>query len=173
MFRALVLAALLSAASAASAGTGKWQVTEETAPLDGTRSLSVVLPSDNDLPNLIGAPDKVLVGLTCSPNKITTSVHWPDHSPEIGGSPWTTVYWKLDDGPIQQGRWFGVVGAVAPMGADGGRWFASLRTAHKLVIRADGNHGQQDAVFDLDGVEEVVGRVVGTCFPGMKLKPLP
>jgi len=57
---------------------GAWQVTDDTSPLTNLPAVSAVLPSNNDLTNMIGAAERASRVLRCSDRTLVVYVNWPE-----------------------------------------------------------------------------------------------
>ena len=159
-----------ASALAARAEPVGWDVQETVSPLTGAKTLSARTASSTPLLNQIDQPGEAALVLRCQEGVRAAYVVWPQvlqapfHSLLLN-LPEAMVQRKLDDGPITTDFW-----VVSSAGTSAGSFdnagapkiMANLHGAKRLVVRMQGLV-QQDAVFDITGVDQVIERVEATC----------
>lgn len=154
MLTALALAAALF-------DPGAWVIADQRSALDGARSYMAGLESQQDLRNTAGLPGKAMVSLNCVNGRRSVGIIWP----AFLGSDDAVVRWKIDDGEVQQ-RQLPVLRGGKMMVLEGrlaDRFIDQVAGAQSVVIEVTGYSGQQEAVFDVAGADEVAGAVRAAC----------
>lgn len=149
---------------------GTWTITETVSPLTNAKTLSASTSSTEPLLNQLDLPQPATLVLRCREGTRAAYVAWPQilSTPlrsYLLSLPQTVVLKKLDDGPVISDAWvvsdsLTSAGAFDNLGAP--KILATLQGAKRLVVRMSGQI-EQDAVFDLTGVDEVIGRVESVC----------
>lgn len=167
------LLAVVGPVQARAEVVGAWTVNETISPLTNAKTLTATTPSTSPVLNQINLPEAAQLVLRCREGTRAAYVAWPQvlsapYRSALLALPQTMVFKKLDDGPITNEFWI-----VSDSGASAGGFdnlgapkiMAALRGAKRLVVRLTGQI-QQDAVFDLTGVDDVVARVEAACGGG-------
>jgi hypothetical protein len=157
MIRYAMLGLALVAIGAAPAG--QWEITDKTAQLDGSRSYMALLQSDEAVANIISSQEKPKLGANCDKNGFHALVDWPDFIDKEYDETSVTVAWRIDDKPVMKTRWLAGDQLVALTGQKGLDWFAGLKGAKKLIVSVPDKHGGQEAVFSLEGVDQVIAQL--------------
>jgi hypothetical protein len=164
---AAVVALQCPNAALADAGPGKWQAQRSVSALTDTKGFVATLASDTPLLNQINQPETAQLVVRCVDGILATYVVWP----QVVGRNWyghTTVLTRLDGGAISSETW-----TISKEGTAAGAFstddafplLSRLGAARKLVVRMDAD-AQQDAVFELDGVEQIQAEALATCNVG-------
>lgn len=150
MFSALLLSLALQ--------SSPWLVIDETSQLDGRRSFTAGLQSTNDVPNVLGRPDKAMLAFSCENGRRRVFVSWPRYL----GRDEVSVAWKFDDGQIQR-RQFEIPssGRVALIsGGPADRFLDEVAGAQRVVVQVGGT---SEAIFDTPGAAAQVQAVRAAC----------
>ena len=154
--------------------SGNWQISEQSSPLTGARSVSAVTQSSNEIANSIGYADRASLVIRCGEGGLAIYVNWTEvvnrDGENFAGSPKTIANWRIDDGKIETNFW-----DISTTGTAAGEFrhknalklISSLVGARKLAVRLSGRM-MQDAGFDLTGVDGVIAKVTSAC--GVRLK---
>jgi hypothetical protein len=165
--RALIITLLLGglggaasaqeSASSSAPGTagpelGKWTYEEQASELDQRRTRVARLQAENQVANILGRLEQPHLSLRCDKDGLFALFIWPDF---IQQPSFLTirVRWKLDDGPVQTSSWIPSLRAVGPVGKGAQTWIRQLAGAKRLVVEVPDDHGEQEAVFDLTGID--------------------
>lgn len=135
-----------------------WSVIDETSQLDGRRSYTAGMPSTNDVPNILGRPDKAMLAVSCENGHRRVVIAWPRHM----GRDEVQVAWKFDDGEIQR-RAFEVPGLgrnAFLSGRAAERFLDELAVAGRVVVQVDGG---REAIFETPDAAQYVEAVKAAC----------
>lgn len=161
---------LFASSSQAQEAAGKWLVASKTSALTGLETLTASLTSEEPLINHRGKPELATLVIRCQEGVEAAYVAWPEKiQPSAFDKNRAIVFWKLDDGPIQQAVWDigqGYSRNEEPVGAfetrDASSLVRQVQTGKRLVVRMTGV-STQDAVFDLTGVGPLAERIETAC----------
>jgi hypothetical protein len=136
--------------------TGAWQIDQETSQLDGSRKYRALLYADTAAPNIIGQPERAILGFDCAKDGLLAGVNWPAFfGGGIAEDPHATVRWRVDGGPIQSGTWIVADRMTAVKGPEATALLLQLSLARKVTISASAGHSDQEATFTLSGLAAV------------------
>jgi hypothetical protein len=129
-----------------------WTYEETKAGFDDAATQLSVKLSDTDVVNVLGRGERAALALRCSGNKLAVILSWPGYI----GRPEGFVYvkWRIDDGPIQETRvnqGSGSEGSLFLANKAHGPFLAGLASGKVLKVRVNGQTGDQDTTFALDG----------------------
>jgi hypothetical protein len=160
---ALTLA--LSGGGAARAEPGAWEVTATASSLDGQRSYTALLKSDEEVANVIGREEHATLAFSCGKNGFFATLDWPDFIDETPEDYNIAFRWKLDDGPVQKSRWFGGQTSLTAMGNKGMSWLKTISGGKTLVVQVPDRHGGQEVTFQIAGVADIYAQLAARSCP--------
>lgn len=155
---ALMVSLALPAVAAVNR-VGGWTVTDTTSDIDGRHSFIAHVDAEGTVANVIGEPEKPLLGISCSSEGFFITIVWPDLIDKDDSGSSVTVVSKIDDKPAQRARWNAASTAVVLRGQTGVNWLAANQHSQKLTVRVPDKHGDQEAAFDLNGIAEVYAQL--------------
>jgi PDZ domain-containing protein len=169
---ATIVGVLLSANTAsADIGPGAWEVSQDVSPMTDLKTYHAALLSEAPLANQLGLAEKARFVVSCTDQGLAAYIVWPqvlDHdanSASLFSVPQTMVLVRIDGGKISTEFWDLSADQTAA-GAFNTRQSVPLLTrlagGHKLVVQM-GGLTQQDAVFDLDGLDKVQAGAMTAC----------
>lgn len=162
---ASAVALLLSSAPPAIAAPGAWIVDESASALDGQKTYMATVKSDEAIVGILGLPKHALLTFRCGKDGFFASLGWPDFIGKELGEDSVVLRWKVDDGPVQKATWLATTKSVFAPGDRGLAWLKSLSQGKVLVVQVPDQHGDQEATFQLTGIDEVYAKVSGRSCP--------
>jgi hypothetical protein len=171
--RAAAVASLLLCAACGKPGDGgsvlpqlgfsRWQVSDTTSQLDGSRTYVADLPSSDIVLNILGRPDHAQLLVMCNGPAANVGVVWPGYL----GSNNLEVRWKADQGAVVDDIWYVTPdGHIAYAGGPQRAWpmLEALARSQRLVVDlAPYQSGPQEATFDLVGLGDIVTKLRTIC----------
>ncbi|WP_394790806.1 hypothetical protein [Rhodoferax sp.] len=148
-----VLAISATVSSGQDAQPSRWIVKATTHELDGSVDYSAVLPSARPLLGTVGQAENAVFYAVCGQHGLALGVVWPDivdYDPQINSA---VLAWSLDGGKVHNDLWDADVKSVGMHGGKARKLLASLLSAKRFVILVPDHHGNQEAVFDLTGIQ--------------------
>ena len=169
----LALTVLASSASAqAPLGPGAWRVEATTSALTDEKDVVASLNSDSLLVNTIDLPEAAALIVRCKEGALAVYVAWPqvikqNYDATILSPPETNAYFRLDDGKVALDFWEiseDQTGAGRFSTKKAAKLLGLLAGAHKLVVRLSSPTDEtQDAIFHLDGLDQIAPQVLQAC----------
>jgi len=143
---------------------GKWEVSDETSPIDGSRTIVLSLPAEQSIASLVGAEKFPRLFIRCKSHQTDTYIHTGSlpFDADRGGK--YSVRLRLDDGePITQ--FWGPSTSHDSLFAPNPVEFAKLLAAsRKLAFEFTPlGSGPVATWFDLTSLEEPLGRIAEAC----------
>ena len=167
------LAAWLLIAVSAHADPGAWQSRDQVSQLDGTHEYLALVPADNSVATNRDRQKKPILAVIWSRRLLTVRIVWPDHIvPDASYSFAMNFLWKLDDGVPQKADWsVDTKFAFSTVGEDAVHVLQSWKAGKVLVVRVPDGHGNQEAVFRIDGLDQVFDQVKKDIVADVPAKP--
>ncbi|WP_439470164.1 hypothetical protein [Brevundimonas sp.] len=140
---------------------GAWQASDETAPLDGRRTVTRTLLSTNQVTDSTGRPVPGILMLKCQGRSIIVYVTWPG---AYFGTHLNDVSWRVDGSAIRSEGWEAPYGMPNVTSEDNPRRLLdAIAGGQQLVMRVSSYNVAHDFTFDLGDGAEAVGAVREAC----------
>lgn len=148
---------------------GGWSVSQNVSPLTDQVTVSATRDANDPVLNTLGRPDRATLVLRCGEGVLAAYVAWPDvlDSAQImpGGASQTKVSYRVDESQVMTDFWdvgnSGTsAGAFQTLGAT--RLLGLIANKSRLVVRMT-SRIDQDAVFNIAGIDAVIARLSGVC----------
>lgn len=145
--------------------TGKWRVSEDSNPLDDTKTVMLMLDAEEGSSRY---GDRVAFVARCRSNVTEAYIVWGDY---LGNdsrsvySDWKLVTIRIGDAPAEEQRWGLSTDSKATFSPDwAGTLLKSMATTDKFVARTvPYNESPVTAVFDTTGLAEALSPLMETC----------
>lgn len=131
-----------------------WEGTDQTAPLDGRRTVTQSLLSTTRIQRPYGEPVQAVFMLRCAGGGREAMVAWPGAFISTRGA---RVSWRVDGSETREEDWMNIQGMpTATRTGHPNRLLDAIETGEQLVMRVESYGAVQDLVFDLgDGAAAV------------------
>ena len=138
-------------------GTGKWQVSVKTNPLDDTTTVALVLLADSGTSTW---SDRVALVLRCKSNKTEAYINWHDY---LGSA--ARVTWRIGAEDARTGKWGLSTDKEATFYPyDAIAFIRQLLAADRLVAQVTPySEAPVTAVFDLTGLTNAIRPLQDAC----------
>ena len=143
---------------------GKWEVSEEISPMDGSRSLALTLKAEQSIPSLVGLGDFPVLTISCKSHHTAAYIHTGSlpFDPDKGGK--YRVQLRVDDGQLITQYWgasnsYDALYAPKPVEL-AKQLAASKKLAFEFTPLAS---GPVATWFAVEGLERPLGKVADTC----------
>jgi hypothetical protein len=139
----------------------EWQVSDDTAPLDGQRTVTISLLSKNQVHGIAGQSTSAILMLKCSDHYLAAYVMWPG---AYFGTHLNEISWRVNDMPVQKEFWEAAYGNYSATTKKNPRHLLdAIEGGGQLVMRVSGYNNTQDIVFDLGESSNPVKSVRAAC----------
>jgi hypothetical protein len=140
----------LAASAALALAPGAWHITDQVSDLDGAHRFLAAIESTDELAGFTDAPKKAALRVRCERGELAVDLLWPDFTTDLGS--WARIHWRVDDGRVQVSEMLRDTTSFSSAGPEAQKLLGLWRGA-KLTVRAPDQHGNQDASFDISGID--------------------
>ena len=150
-----------------STGTGKWMVTEETNPLDDSKTYVAILSEDEKRTGFMNKTVSLI--LRCKSDTTEVYISWGDYLGDDGTSVYSdykNVIERLDSEQARTRKWSvstNNTSTFAPENADIDLVMALDKADRYVVQTTPYGENPKTASFTLDGINGVAAKIAQTC----------